>query len=66
MRQNYSEVRKPDRRSQSRNIRSEYRHNNTSRDRSRDDAKSRFSNMSSKSNKSGPIIFGGNTTIRKQ
>jgi hypothetical protein len=64
MKKNYSEVRKPDRHSQSRHIRSEVR-GNPSRSRSRDDAKSRYSNASGRSNKTGPVIFGGNTTIKK-
>jgi len=37
----------------------------TSRSRSRDDNKSKFSHLSQKSNRSGPVIFGGNTVVRK-
>ena len=37
----------------------------SSRSRSRDDAKSKHSAMSQRSNRSGPVVFGGNTVIRK-
>lgn len=47
---------------------SEYRNRDPSRDRSRDDNKSKHSHSSQKSNKSnrsGPVIFGGNAIIKK-
>jgi hypothetical protein len=37
----------------------------SSRSRSRDDNKSVKSGMSQKSNRSGPIVFGGNSIIKK-
>jgi len=37
----------------------------SSRSRSRDDAKSKHSSSSQKSNRSGPVVFGGNTVIKK-
>ena len=49
-------------------IQSEIRHrreSETSRSRSRDDAKSKNSAMSQRSNRSGPVVFGGNTIIKK-
>lgn len=65
---NYSEVRKIQRESysQARNIKSEIRHRDFARERSRDDAKSRHSIVSMKSNKSGPVIFGGNALLKKK
>lgn len=36
-----------------------------SRDRSRDDAKSKYSNASARSNRSGPTLFGGNVLLKK-
>ena len=65
MSKNYSEVRKPDKRETSRNIHSEYRRKDQSRERSRDDAKSKVSNSSQRSNRSGPTIFGGNVLLKK-
>ena len=49
-------------------IQSELRHrreSEASRSRSRDDTKSRNSAMSQRSNRSGPVVFGGNTVIKK-
>lgn len=36
-----------------------------SRERSRDDAKSKYSNASARSNRSGPTLFGGNVQLKK-
>lgn len=37
-----------------------------SRDRSRDDAKSKYSSASARSNRSGPTLFGGNVPLKKE
>lgn len=73
MSKHYSEVRKPDRHSHSKHINSEIRNNRDnrdpskdSRDRSRDDAKSKYSHQSARSNRSGPTIFGGNVLLKKE
>jgi hypothetical protein len=52
----------------SKNFYSEFRQRDPSRERSRDDNKSKHSHSSqksSKSNRSGPVIFGGNAVIKK-
>lgn len=65
----FSEARKDKGNSKSRDnkFHSEVRHRQSddSRSRSRDDAKSKNSAMSQRSNRSGPVVFGGNTVIRK-
>jgi hypothetical protein len=68
MSRQFSETRKDDRKSVSKNFYSEFRQRDPSRDRSRDDNKSKYSHSSqkfSKSNRSGPVIFGGNAVIKK-
>lgn len=66
----FSEARKEKNNSSHREnkIQSEIRHrqnSEASRSRSRDDAKSKYSSSSQRSNRSGPVVFGGNTVIRK-
>ena len=68
MSRQYSESRNNPRNSNSKNFYSELRQRDPSRDRSRDDSKSKHSHSSqksSKSNRSGPVIFGGNAIIKK-
>ena len=68
MSKQYSEVRNNHRNSTSKNFYSEFRQRDSSRDRSREDSKSKYSQSSqksSKSNRSGPVIFGGNAVIKK-
>lgn len=68
MSREYSQSRNNHRSSTSKNFYSEFRQRDPSRDRSRDDNKSRHSQSSqksSKSNRSGPVIFGGNAVIKK-
>lgn len=66
----FSEARKDKNTSNNREnkIQSEIRHrqnSEASRSRSRDDAKSKYSSSSQRSNRSGPVVFGGNTVIKK-
>lgn len=68
MSRQYSESRNNQKGSTSKNFYSEFRQRDSSKDRSRDDNKSKHSQSSqksSKSNRSGPVIFGGNAVIKK-